>query len=71
MPAHAEEIPDGIMEREQPLLTNLELLDLGYTQVSNVSALKGLTNLQQLYLRGTKVSDISELKGVHGLQIIQ
>ena len=45
-------------------LTNLETLNLRYTDVSDVSALASLTNLELLNLRDTAVSDVSPLLGL-------
>jgi hypothetical protein len=48
-------------------LTNLTLLNLSQTQVSDVSALANLTSLTTLYLGRTHVSDISALANLTSL----
>ena len=49
-------------------LTNLQQLNLSYTQVSDVSVLAALTNLQQLNLWNMQVSDVSVLAALTNLQ---
>ncbi len=51
-------------------LTNLKILDLRNTQVSDAAPLAGLTNLQILYLRNTRVSDAAPLAGLTNLQYL-
>jgi len=43
------------------VLSNLEILDLRGTQISDVTPLSRLTQLKQLYLLGTQVTDVSPL----------
>ena len=47
------EVPPAIAE-----LTDLELLDLAYTQVSDLRVFAGLTGLQRLFLENTQVGDL-------------
>lgn len=48
-------------------LTALRILELGNTQVTDVSPLSDLTGLIRLWLDGTQVSDLSPLSGLTGL----
>ena len=47
--------------------TNLEMLNLGTTGLSDVSLLAGLTNLKWLHLGNNNVSDLSPLSGLSNL----
>ena len=50
---------------------NLEWLEVGYNQFSDLSPLAGLTNLDNLWFNaGAKVSDLSPLAGLINLRII-
>ena len=63
---------DAIENRTKVINGMVAWLGLGDTQVSDLSALKGLTNLERLYLEGTRVSDeaISDLqKALPSLEI--
>ncbi len=57
-----EGLPPEIAE-----LTELEVLDLAGTQVSDLGALSGLTSLTDLRLTGTQVSDLGALSGLTSL----
>ena len=45
-------------------LKNLTNLNLGYNQISDISALKDLKELTRLYLSSNQISDISALKNL-------
>jgi len=45
-------------------------LDLRYTNISNISSLRGLKKLKRLNLAQTKVSDLSPLEGTPALETI-
>lgn len=47
---------------------SVQSLDLSYTDVTNLEALKRLTGLQSLYLFETKITSVEALKGLTGLQ---
>lgn len=49
-------------------LTNLLILTLDNTQVSDLAPIKGLRNLQKLALDDTQVSNLAPLKGLTNLQ---
>ncbi len=51
-------------------LTNLQTLNLMFTQVSDIAELKHLTNLRMLNLMFTQVSDIAELKHLTNLETL-
>ena len=51
-------------------LTHLTELDLGVTEVSDISALKGMTAMTSLDLEGTQVSDISVLQGMTAMTFL-
>ncbi|NES21031.1 MAG: NACHT domain-containing protein, partial [Symploca sp. SIO3E6] len=50
------------------VLSNMQRLHLGRTQISDVFPLSGLTQLQELHLSGTQISDVSPLSGLAQLQ---
>jgi internalin A len=52
-------------------LTNLEILLIKNTRVSDISPLKGLHKLKHLYIEGSLVRDISPLSGLTTLKIHQ
>jgi internalin A len=49
-------------------LSGLQRLDLGYTNVNDLTPLSGLSGLQQLVLGNTNVNDLTPLSGLSGLQ---
>ncbi|NET61541.1 MAG: leucine-rich repeat domain-containing protein [Symploca sp. SIO2E6] len=53
------------------VLSNLQILDLGRTQISDISPLSGLTQLQVLRLSETQVKDVSHLSGLTQLQVLR
>ncbi|NEP14492.1 MAG: NACHT domain-containing protein [Symploca sp. SIO2C1] len=53
------------------VLSNLQILDLVGTQISDVSSLSGLTQLQVLDLSKTQVTDVSSLSGLTQLQVLR
>jgi len=52
------------------VLSNLRIIYLGGTQISDVSSIIGLTQLQLLDLSETQVTDISPLSGLTQLQVL-
>jgi len=57
-------------------LTNLEILDLSYNGIDDISPLydtathSGLTNLTELYLNDNQITDISVLTGLRNLKVL-
>ena len=51
------------------VLSHTKILNLGGTQVSDVSALSALSQLKTLNLSGTQVSDVSALKQLKNLTV--
>jgi len=49
-------------------LTNLEILDLSFTKVTDLTPLNGLPNLRVLCLQNTKVTDLTPLQGLPNLR---
>jgi len=49
-------------------LTGLELLNLGYNNISDITLLSGLVNLKNLFLWGNQISDVSPLVGLTHLR---
>lgn len=49
---------------------NLTYLDLGVSEISDISRLAGLTKLRVLHLPANKISDISALSGLTKLEIV-
>ena len=58
---------EGKLPNCMSLLSGMINLDLGWTRVSDISALGGLTNLTNLDLRASRVEDISALGGLTNL----
>jgi internalin A len=58
----------GIIPPTLPQLSQLQSLNLSFTQVSDLSPLQDLNNLQSLYLFDTQVSDLSPLQALTNLQ---
>ena len=52
-------------------LTNLECLEIPFTQVSDLKPIAGLTTLQNVSLSNTHVSDLTPLVGLKHLQILR
>lgn len=50
-------------------LTNLEILDLSYTNVSDIGRLANLVKMRELYLDYTNVYDISALQNMKDLEV--
>ena len=50
--------------------TNLQSLDLGRNQISDLAPLAGLTALESLRLNENKISDVSPLAGLTGLKYL-
>ena len=60
---------DGLVDNPlEQVWSDVEVLDLSNTQVSDISALAGLKNLKGLYLRNTQVSNITSLTGLKNLK---
>ncbi|NEQ69891.1 MAG: NACHT domain-containing protein [Symploca sp. SIO2D2] len=53
------------------VLSNLQILDLGGTQISDVTPLSELTQLQVLRLSETQVTDVSSLSRLTQLQVLR
>ncbi len=51
--------------------TDLEMLDLGHNNISNIDGLRGLTKLKVLILADNRISDISALEDLKDLEYVE